>query len=358
MMLNAAELERFLAALPSAAVLVVGDFFLDKYLVIDPAKDEPSLETGLTAYQVVARRCAPGAAGTVTNNLRALGVGEVIALGVIGDDGEGLELRRALAQTGVNTDHLIISPERVTPTYTKPVRAEAGGEREINRLDIKNWSITPPAIEDQIIASVRKLSARAAAVIVLDQVLEADCGVVTSRVRAALAELGRSRPELPIIADSRGYGMHFTDVMVKCNQHEVLRYVGAVAQSSAAPAGPTSAPEVAAVKAAAQTLTERTHRPVFVTMGERGQLVAGRDGIQQVPAIRVTGPIDPVGAGDATTAGIISGLVAGASLLQAAALGNLVASITIQKLGTTGTASPEEVRQRWREKAAEWQHYT
>ena len=31
------------------------------------------------------------------------------------------------------------------------------------------------------------------------------------------------------------------------------------------------------------------------------------------------------------------------------AFGNLVASITIQQIGTTGTAAPQQVRQRWRE---------
>jgi sugar/nucleoside kinase (ribokinase family) len=42
-------------------------------------------------------------------------------------------------------------------------------------------------------------------------------------------------------------------------------------------------------------------------------------------------------------------MAAGASLEEAAAFGNLVASITIQQLGATGTATPEQVRQRWRE---------
>jgi hypothetical protein len=36
-------------------------------------------------------------------------------------------------------------------------------------------------------------------------------------------------------------------------------------------------------------------------------------------------------------------------LPTAAAFGNLVASITIQQIGTTGTASPEQIRQRWHE---------
>jgi sugar/nucleoside kinase (ribokinase family) len=71
--------------------------------------------------------------------------------------------------------------------------------------------------------------------------------------------------------------------------------------------------------------------------------------VTHVPGYAVAGPIDIVGAGDSTTAGIVCGLCAGATPVEAAALGNLVASITIQQIGTTGTASPEQVIARWRE---------
>ena len=64
-------------------------------------------------------------------------------------------------------------------------------------------------------------------------------------------------------------------------------------------------------------------------------------------AYPVSGPIDPVGAGDSTSAGIACALAAGSTLEEAAAFGNLVASITIQQIGTTGTATPEQVRRRW-----------
>src|ERR1700757_355372 len=96
-MLTDTELERILMRLPKLCLTVVGDLFLDRYLDIDAALREPSLETGLDAYQVVRVRASPGAAGTVINNLVALGVQRVIAISVIGDDGEGYELRQALA---------------------------------------------------------------------------------------------------------------------------------------------------------------------------------------------------------------------------------------------------------------------
>ncbi|HIE50312.1 MAG TPA: hypothetical protein EYP85_01015 [Armatimonadetes bacterium] len=111
------RLQEILARFDGVTVLVVGDFFLDKYLVIDRALSEVSLETGLEAYQVVEVRCSPGAAGTVTSNLRALEV-QVVALGVIGDDGEGYELKRGLRERGVWLDYLLERPDRFTPTYT------------------------------------------------------------------------------------------------------------------------------------------------------------------------------------------------------------------------------------------------
>ena len=43
-------------------IAVVGDFFLDKYLDVDPALAELSIETGKTAHQVAAVRHSPGAA--------------------------------------------------------------------------------------------------------------------------------------------------------------------------------------------------------------------------------------------------------------------------------------------------------
>src|SRR6185312_15910410 len=90
------DIERILATIPHRTIGLGGDLLLDRYLEIDPARDEPSVETGLTAYQVVNVRSHPGALGTVLNNLAALGVGRIVPIAAIGDDGEGYELRQAL----------------------------------------------------------------------------------------------------------------------------------------------------------------------------------------------------------------------------------------------------------------------
>src|SRR5206468_11171300 len=86
--LTAELIDRILDRLPRLTIGVLGDLFLDRYLDLDDSLTEPSIETGLDAYQVVRVRSYPGAAGTIVNNLVALGVGRVVPVAVIGDDGE------------------------------------------------------------------------------------------------------------------------------------------------------------------------------------------------------------------------------------------------------------------------------
>jgi bifunctional ADP-heptose synthase (sugar kinase/adenylyltransferase) len=346
-------IEHILSTIPRKTVGLLGDLFLDRYLDIDPALDEPSVETGLTAYQVTRVRSYPGALGTVLNNLAALGVGRIYPIAVIGDDGEGYELRQALGRMpAVDLGGLVVAADRRTPTYTKPMR----GAEELNRLDIKNRTPTPAALEDAVLRLLDEAWPRLDALIVLDQVSEEDCGVVTKRVRDRLAVVASGDPAKFVLADSRERIRLFKNVCVKPNEAESR----------------ITEEETTRLKNSLSTIfvsTEAMHRYVlgeyaefihsqpaaFVTRGEHGIELVVRDPntgharLSHVPAYPVAGSIDIVGAGDSCSAGITCAMVTEATPEQAAAFGNLVASITIQQIGTTGTASPEQVRQRWKE---------
>lgn len=338
------SLEHILSNIPRLIIGVVGDLFLDRYLDLDAALTETSLETGLDAYQVVAVRSYPGAAGTVINNLVALGVRRVCPVAVIGDDGEGYELRQALDWLGsIDPSGILIASDRRTPTYTKPLLRQAGQlPRELNRLDIKNRSPLPRLAEDWVLRALTRIWPQVDALLVIDQVSEANCGVVTSRVREQLAELGEAYPDKLILVDSRERIGLYRQVSAKPNERECWQALVSEPTSH----GPFT------LEGAVRRLVERLQRPVFCTAGEQGIHVGLPESPGQlfhVPAYPVAGPIDPVGAGDSTSAGIACALASGASPLEAAAFGNLVASITIEQLGTTGTATPKQVRQRWHE---------
>lgn len=344
---EALQLQRLKQLLRSFADLrlgVIGDFFLDAYFDCDPQLDEPSLETGKNCYQVVRLRRQAGAAGTVAANLVALGIGHIEAVGFCGDDGEGYELRRAMARLGLDLTGFFCCPDRFTPTYGKPCYVDAGRPglpviEELERLDIKNRRPTPLRLQRQLIDYIHSRLDTWDGAILLDQVSEPDCGVLTSRVRRFLTAAARQRPGQLFLADSRERIGLFRQVFVKPNQFEAAKALG---QSRRKPSRRTSI-------ANAKALVEITGRPVFLTLGERGMLIADGQRVEHLPAVPVDGPVDPVGAGDATSAALAASLAAGAKLTEAAAIACLTASITVQQLGTTGTASPTQLIHRFRE---------
>ena len=336
--MNDRQLDAILHRMTRASVAVVGDLFLDKYLHIDESLVETSIETGLRTRQVTRIRCYPGAGGNVAKDLVALGVGHVAMTSVIGDDGQGYEVRRELRKLGVDESGVVVGAEVMTPTYAKPMLHNGeGSPTELNRLDIKNRAPLPALLEAAILHRMRAAADAFDAVVVVDQVQERNFGVVTDRVRELVAELAAERPDKVFFVDSRCRIGEFRRCVLKPNETEARDAIGLA---------PGEARDPAAV---AKELERLTGRPVFLTLGEKGLLVAGDGRAEHIPGYQVAGEIDIVGAGDAATAGIVASLCAGATNARAGLIGCLAASVTVQQIGVTGSATPEQVQRRFRE---------
>ena len=319
------------------SIAVVGDVCLDRYLEIDPARQEISIETGLPVHNVVRVRSQPGAAGTILNNLVALGAEAIYPIGFCGEDGEGFELRRCLAETpGVKASVFVSTPDRRTFTYCKPLVMAAGkAPRELNRLDSKNWSPTPANVEDKLISGLRAIVSEINAVIVMDQVDVAETGVITRRVLATIGELASHKPDLLVLADSRRSLRGYPAVAFKMNRAELAALTDIPKELT-----------LEAAKRAASDLARKSQRPVFVTLSENGILGADAQGqVEHTHALPVRGEIDIVGAGDAVMANLAAALTSGASVGEAIELANMAASVVIHQLGTTGTASRQQLRE-------------
>jgi len=316
-------------------IAVIGDFCLDRYLEIDPGRAEVSLETGLPVHNVMSVRAQPGGAGTILNNLSALGLREILPVGFCGEDGEGWELRRALElRTGVSTDYFLQTDLRRTFTYCKPLLMVQGKPPiELNRLDSKNWTPTPSVIEGQLIGAIEELAPSLNGIVVLDQVSLPDTGVVTSEVLKALGQIHRQRPQLPMLADSRNRLAAFPNCDFKLNRSEFCAFAGLAENST-----------LEEIQDRAGSIAATQEQNVFVTLAEQGILGATRHGaVTHVPALPLRGEIDIVGAGDAVTANLIAARCAGATLPEALEIANAAASIVIHQLGTTGTATPAQI---------------
>jgi rfaE bifunctional protein kinase chain/domain len=319
-----------LAAIPKLSALVVGDICLDRWCTYAPSASEPSRETGIPRIGVVRTDVTAGAGGTVANNLAALGCERVAVLGAIGDDGFGLELTRALAARGISSDLCVCAGSLQTFTYTKVINQDTSVEDQ-PRLDFINTIPLAIDVERQILDRLRNAAKSFDAIVVADQAETSRGGVVTPAVRDLLRELALAHPDKVFFADSRARVQHFRNLIVKPNQQEG--------------------------EAACRALFGRVDYPalrrhveaglLMVTHGSEGVLVVDESGSDWVRARPVAQPVDICGAGDSFSAGAALALAAGATPLEAASFGNLVASITIMKKGT-GTASPEEVETAWK----------
>lgn len=316
---------QILAAIPKVSALVIGDICLDRWSTYDPAVSEPSRETDIPRIGAIRTDVTPGAGGTVANNLAALGLRRVAALGIIGDDGFGWELSRALDRHGISSELCLRSPGLQTFTYTKLINAKTGIE-DLPRYDCINTVPLGPSLERRFLDRIRPAVASFDVILVSDQAETSHGGVVTPAVRELLGDLARCYPEKIFFIDSRARIELFQSAVLKANQEEAeaacRRLFGKVDYPG---------------------LLRHAHaKLLIITRGGDGVSIVEENGETLVKTKLVRDPVDICGAGDSFSAAAALALAVTGSPAAAAHFGNLAASVTIMKRGT-GTASPSEL---------------
>jgi len=329
-MTNQSPLPELLQAITHGRIGVIGDFCLDVYWEQDLSASEKSVETGLPTHPVRDQRCELGGAGTIVNNLVALGVGSVQVFGVVGADPFGAEMLRLLAAKGVNRDGVLTQAGQFdTLVYIKPVR----DGHEQNRIDFGNFNELRDAVATDLLAKLEVALPTLDVIIVNQQVRR---GIHTQYFQTAFNALLARHAGRTFITDCRHVAGIYAHCLHRLNEVEAAKLAGADRDY-----GDVIAMDEA--RTAAQQLYARWHKPVFVSRGARGVLVADGTGIQAIPGLHIINPVDSVGAGDSMLAGIAAALAAGYPPVAAATFGNYVAGVTVQKLFQTGTASPAEI---------------
>jgi len=340
MTMTSRRLNEILDGVGDLSLCVVGDAYIDRYYDIDPRLAEKSLETFRTAHQAVATRCYPGGAGNVAKDLRAFGVGKVFVLSCIGTDGRGFELKKLFDRLGVDRSPTLEREDRYTPSFVKPLFHEPGKPpREPERFDVRTRRNLPRDADRELVRRLDRIAKDVAGIVVVDQAPEAQYGVVTARMRRKATELGARFPDKVIFVDSRRRIGKFRNAMLKPAAREAMAALGMESKR----------PTLKRIREAALALHRRARRPIFATLGEKGCFCVADGAVTRVPTYRPSGPLDIVGAGDSFTTGAVSALCRGASPVEAALIGNLAASITVEQLGVTGQATRSQLRRRLRE---------
>ncbi len=325
-------LEESLTAITEARVTVFGDFCLDCYWLIDPDLAELSLETQLPVHRVRQQRYSLGGAGNVVANLVDLGIGQVRAVGLIGQDLFGGRILELLQRRGVNCEGLLQNqPDWQTLVFCKPCL----GDVEQNRIDFGGFNELAPETADELARRLDQAAGQSGVVVLNQQV---PAGISTPEMIRRINAVVASHPSCKFLVDSRHRSELYEGCSLKLNAHEAGRILG----------HPRTIDERIPADEArdfAEQLCKRTGKSAFLTRGENGLIVADETGLHEIPGIGVIERTDTVGAGDTVVSAICAVLASGGDAVTAARFANIAASITVRKFQTTGTASPEEIRQ-------------
>ena len=331
-LISKARVFEWLQAFQSLRVGVLGDFTLDGYWYADMTRSQLSRETPLYPRPVVKETYSCGGAANVAWNLADLGVKEVLALTVLGQDWRGDLLRRALSEARVSLEMAVAWDDWSTPFYGKVVLSGPGTRQEDARLDFINTHPLPAGAEAALLDNLEACLPGLDALVVADYQA---MGMATSGVIAVLNRLACSHPGIPFVVDSRDQIDRFEGMVMKPNDVEASRWFF-----------PTRRPEMvtpAELEQAGINRQSAGSQPLFITLGDKGCLAIAAGQARRLPAVVVPPPIDTVGAGDTFLAAVSCGLAAGAAPWEAGLLANLATNVTIRKIGVTGTATPAEI---------------
>jgi D-beta-D-heptose 7-phosphate kinase/D-beta-D-heptose 1-phosphate adenosyltransferase len=178
----------------SPRLLVVGDLILDRY--VRGTAERVSPEAAALVLRPEAHSAGPGGAAAVATLARALGA-EVALAGLIGCDADGRELRRLLADAGVDTS--LVGCDVSRPTTTKErFLGRAGGafDQQLLRVDRESRQPLARAVETRLLVGLTAAVGQCRAVLLADY----GKGVCTVRLLRRLFAAARAR-RVPVFVD-------------------------------------------------------------------------------------------------------------------------------------------------------------
>jgi sugar/nucleoside kinase (ribokinase family) len=289
----------------TASVVCMGAHILD--VLVRPVSDIPVGQDTALVEQM--RMTAAGTAAGTALTFAKLGAA-VRAAGAIGTDSPGDLLLSLLGRAGIDTGLVVRKPDVPTSMSVLPIRPN--GERPALHLLGANLAYTLDDVDWDAIAAADHVHLGGTEMLGPDfstRILKhaKDHGVTTSVDLIAPGGMGTFDLIAPALA--------YTDYLLP-NEDQVLGFTGA-----------------SDLAEGCRRLLEAGAGLLAITCGAEGALVVDHEGTQRVPAFAID-VVDTTGCGDAFSAGFVYGIHLGRAPRDAAVLGNAVAALVAQGLGS------------------------
>lgn len=308
-------------------ILVVGDLGVDKYTFGEVKRISP--EAPVPVLEVQKEWNKLGLAANVSDNLKSLEVASTLC-GVIGDDSRANLVESLLEERGLKTWGLVRDPSRHT-TYKERVTTAT---QQICRVDYETKDSINEDIARRIGTRINEFSENHSGAIIEDYgkglFSESLCQKIITdfKAKGLLVAVDPSRSTPPM--------WYKGATLLKPNRLESHMMVEALGYF-----------KERKLETIAKILVEKLQlEKVIITLGPDGMAMLDTklDGELRIIPTAANEVFDVSGAGDTAIAAISSALLSGASLEEAAWVGNCAAGVVVKKRGTA-LCSKEELRE-------------
>lgn len=298
-------------------ILVVGDLGVDKYTYGEVKRISP--EAPVPVLEVEKEWNKLGLAANVSDNLKSLEVASTLC-GVIGDDSRANLVENLLEERGLKTWGLVRDPARHT-TYKERVTTAT---QQICRVDYETKEPISEEVNRRVSSRIEEFSATHSGVIIEDYgkglFSENLCQKIISDFKAKghLVAVDPSRSTPPL--------WYKGATLLKPNRQESHMMVEALGHF-----------KERKLEKIAEILVEKLSlEKIIITLGADGMAMLDTklDGKLRIIPTAANEVFDVSGAGDTAIAAISSALLSGASLEEAAWVGNCAAGVVVRKRGT------------------------
>lgn len=307
-------------------ILVVGDLGVDKYTFGEVKRISP--EAPVPVLEVQKEWNKLGLAANVSDNLKSLEVASTLC-GVIGDDARANLVEHLLEERGLKTWGLVRDPSRHT-TYKERVTTAT---QQICRIDYETKDSITDEVSRRVSSRIQEFSENHSGVIIEDYAKglfsEALCQKIIAdfKAKGLLVAVDPSRSTPPM--------WYKGATLLKPNRSESHMMVEALGYF-----------KERKLETIAKVLVDKLQlEKIIITLGPDGMaLLDTKLGgeLKIIPTV-ANEVFDVSGAGDTAIAAISSALISGASLEEAAWVGNCASGVVVKKRGTA-LCSKQELR--------------
>lgn len=324
-------LSKLIPKLSQGRVLVVGDLVIDE--MVYGGTHRISREAPVLILRHEQTDIILGAAGNAAHNVAKLNAKRAGVVGVAGKDYYCSLLLDALQRDGIDASGLIQDEDRPTSTKTRISGiANHSVTQQIVRIDRESTAPVSAKIENQLCDTLSKLAPEFDALLLSDYGL----GVFTPTVIAHCEALRKQHGLLMSVDSQQDLSAFQGATILTPNQPETEKNVGYDLKT----------PEDVS-RAGADLIARTNAQNVLITRGEYGMSLFERQADNQppkqteIPVFNHAEVFDVTGAGDTVVGTLTLALTVGASVVEAAILGNLAASIVVKRFGAATTNQAE-----------------